>query len=173
MPLTPDSSLDLAFDASLIPAALRSSLPAGLHLRPLASTDYHREHLVVLANLTEVPDMGYDAYVAQFNAIKATPNTYFPIALVDESSDKLVAVGTVMMERKIVRNCGLAGHIEDIAVGADQQGKGLGKLVINVLTQLSESLGAYKTILDCDLKNEGFYVKCGYKNKGAQMAKYK
>ncbi|KAK4699723.1 glucosamine-phosphate N-acetyltransferase, partial [Phenoliferia sp. Uapishka_3] len=109
-------------------------------------------------------------------------------------------MGTLFMERKFIRGCGTAGHLEDIVVGENQQGKGLGKIIINVLTELSETLGAYKvstrnreesgargacpdvlelmspsitqTILDCDVKNEGFYVKCGYENKGYEMAKY-
>lgn len=101
--------------------------------------------------------------------------TYYPIVVVDKESDQLVAAGTLLVERKFLRNAGLAGHIEDIAVAPSMQGKGLGKKLIEVLTALSEVVGTYKvgkhgigkgcrkltyfcfvqTILDCDPKNEG------------------
>ena len=29
-----------------------------------------------------------------------------------------------------------------------------------------------QTILDCSGPNEGFYIKCGYKRAGLEMAKY-
>lgn len=48
------------------------------------------------------------------------------------------------MEKKFIRHLGLVGHIEDIAVDKSVQGKGFGKLIVEVLTALSESLGAYK-----------------------------
>lgn len=71
-----------------------------------------------------------------------------------------------------IRNLGLAGHIEDIAVTRDQQGKKLGLRIIHALDYIAENVGCYKTILDCTEANEGFYVKCGYKRKGLQMAHY-
>ncbi|KAL8281357.1 hypothetical protein RQP46_006391 [Phenoliferia psychrophenolica] len=170
--MTPDSDLLLAFPASLIPSGLHSLVPAGVHLRPLASTDHSRSHLAVLAILSPSPDPGAARWEAQFHALVATKDTYYPIVLVDDTSDQILALGTVFLERKFLRELASAGHIEDIAVSEKAQGKGLGKVVIQVLTALSESLGAYKTILDCDPKNEGFYVKCGYENKGVEMAKY-
>ena len=71
-----------------------------------------------------------------------------------------------------IHSLGSAGHIEDIAVDRDQQGKKLGLRIITALDYLSQKLGCYKTILDCSEANEGFYVKCGYKRAGRQMAHY-
>lgn len=64
------------------------------------------------------------------------------------------------------------GHIEDIAVAKDQQGKKLGLRIIQALDYISEKVGCYKSILDCSEKNEGFYDKCGFKRAGLQMAHY-
>lgn len=84
------------------------------------------------------------------------------------------------------------GHIEDIAVAKDQQGKKLGLRIIQALDYISEKVGCYKVfppsvlvwgslwmlirlvqaILDCSEANEGFYVKCGYKRAGLEMARY-
>jgi glucosamine-phosphate N-acetyltransferase len=119
----------------------------------LASTDYTRGHLDVLSVLTVVTDPGEEAWLAQFKALKAAPQTYYGIVIVDKASDRIVAVGTVFIERKFLRGLGSVGHIEDIAVDERQQGKKLGLRVIQALTRLSENSGCYKTILNCSDKN--------------------
>jgi len=77
----------------------------------------------------------------------------------------------LMLENSI-HNLGIAGHIEDIAVAKDQQGKKLGLKIIQALDFIAEKVGCYKSILDCSEANEGFYVKCGFKRAGLEMAHY-
>jgi glucosamine-phosphate N-acetyltransferase len=77
-------------------------------------------------------------------------------------------------------------------VAKDQQGKKLGLRMIQALDFVAEKVGCYKvratdmstggdygagltyrqTILDCSEANEGFYVKCGFKRAGLEMAHY-
>ncbi|THH20630.1 hypothetical protein EW146_g755 [Bondarzewia mesenterica] len=166
---TPDSQLDLLFPAHLIPQKVRDELPADLHIRPLASTDYHRGHLAVLQVLTAVTDPGEAAYVAQFNTLRAIPHTYYTLVIVSKQTDRVVGVGSVFLERKFLRGLGIVGHIEDIAVDASQQGKKLGLRIIHALTGISESNGSYKTILNCSDKNIPFYEKCGFMKKENEM----
>ena len=71
-----------------------------------------------------------------------------------------------------IHNLGQVGHIEDIAVAKDQQGKKLGLRIIQALDYVAEQVGCYKSILDCSEANEGFYVKCGFRRAGLQMAHY-
>ena len=71
-----------------------------------------------------------------------------------------------------IHSLGLVGHIEDIAVAKDQQGKKLGLRLIQALDFVAEKVGCYKTILDCSEANEGFYVKCGFRRAGLEMAHY-
>ena len=71
-----------------------------------------------------------------------------------------------------IHNCGRVGHIEDIAVAKDQQGKKLGLRLIQALDHIAAQIGCYKSILDCSETNEGFYVKCGFRRAGLQMAHY-
>lgn len=92
-----------------------------------------------------------------------------------------------------IHSLGQVGHIEDIAVAKDQQGKKLGLRIIQALDHVAEKVGCYKvnhsvcvlfrqesviltssikTILDCSEANEGFYVKCGFKRAGLEMAHY-
>lgn len=169
---TPDSELDLLFSPDFISPEVKGNLPEGLHIRPLASTDYYRGHLSVLEVLTIVTDPGEAAWVAQFNAMRAAPHIYHVLVTVDKTTDRIVAVGTVFMERKFLRGLGTVGHIEDIAVDKKQQGKKLGLRIINALTYISENSGAYKTILNCSEDNIPFYKKCGYEKKECEMAKY-
>jgi len=171
-PFTPDTSLDLMFPPDLISSEVKSQLPADLHLRPLASTDYNRGYLPVLSVLTVVTDPGEAAWKAQFNAMRSTPSTYYSIVILDKASDRIVGVGTVFIERKFLRGLGSVGHIEDIAVDKNQQGKKLGLRIIQALTHISENIGCYKTILNCSEANIPFYQKCGFVKKECEMAKY-
>jgi len=169
---TPDDELELLFDLKVIPDDIKQLLPEHLHMRPLASTDYTRNHLSVLSVLTQSPDPGPAAYLSRFQVLLSVPNTYYTIVIIDKRTDIIVAVGCVFMEHKFIRNLGIVGHIEDIAVDKNVQGAKLGLRIIQALTAISESRGAYKTILDCSAENIPFYVKCGYEVKGHEMAKY-
>ncbi|PWN23844.1 acyl-CoA N-acyltransferase [Microstroma glucosiphilum] len=172
MTFTPDSELELIFDAKLIPQSVKEQLPEDLHIRPLASDDYTRGHLTVLSVLTKAPDVGLTSWQEQFRLLSSIPNTYYPLVIVSRSTDQIVAMGTLVMELKFLRGNAKAGHVEDIVVSSQAQGRGLGKKVIQALTGISESLGAYKVILDCSEENAPFYEKCGYKHAGVEMAKY-
>lgn len=72
--------------------------------------------------------------------------------------------------RKYIRNLGCVGHIENIAVLEDQQGKKLGLYILQALGDIAEKVGCYKQIVDCSAKNEGFYVQCGFNRVGSEMA---
>ncbi|CAG7848922.1 SubName: Full=Related to glucosamine 6-phosphate n-acetyltransferase {ECO:0000313/EMBL:CCA68354.1} [Serendipita indica DSM 11827] len=178
MPMTPDSQLTLLFSPDLIPNSVRDALPSDLHVRPLAVDDYHRGHLEVLKVLSVVNDPGFDAYRAHFesmlpaNTSASKGQTYYVISIVSKQTDKVVATGSVFIERKFLRGLGSVGHIEDIAVSKDMQGKKLGLRVIQTLVALSEKAGCYKTILNCSDENIPFYEKCGFKKKENEMAKY-
>jgi len=141
-------------------------------IRPLASTDYQRGHLSVLSVLSIVTDPGEAAWVAQFDALRQLPRAYYSIVIIDKASDRIIAVGTVFIERKFLRGLGTVGHIEDIAVDKSQQGKKLGLRIIQALTLISEGTGCYKTILNCSDSNIPFYEKCGYEKRENEMAKY-
>lgn len=135
------------YDAGLLPQQLLSNLPAGLSLRPLAASDYARGHLELLTHLTAAPDVGQPAWSNRFEEIKRINTvqlTYLPVVIVEDHSDRIVGQATVFLERKFLRNAGLCGHIEDVVVDPRMQGKKLGLKLIEVLTALSEDLGAYK-----------------------------
>lgn len=157
---------DLLFESSEIP---KIDLPSGYTIRPLARDDDTRGALDVLRNLTTVGEISHDQFLAQFeHFVKHSP--LYRTIVITAAEGNVVAIGTVLIERKLIHACGTVGHIEDIAVAADQQGKKLGLKLIQSLTQIAKAQGAYKIILDCDRKNVGFYEKCGYVEAGVEMS---
>ncbi|PPQ73954.1 hypothetical protein CVT24_012543 [Panaeolus cyanescens] len=172
MAFTPDAQLDLLFDPKIIPADVKAKLGDDLHLRPLARTDLQRNHLAVLSVLTSTPNLTPAQYSQAFDTLRSCPNTYYTVVIVAKATDSIVGVGSIFMEQKFTRNLGRVGHIEDIAVDKNVQGRKLGLRVIEALTGISESMGCYKTILNCSDHNIPFYEKCGFEKKENEMARY-
>ncbi|KAL9048632.1 MAG: hypothetical protein Q9162_007623 [Coniocarpon cinnabarinum] len=160
------------FSPDLISPAVTSQLPAGYSIRPLQPRDYSLGVLTVLAVLTSVGEISQAAFEERFRYMHAqAPGTYYLIVVLD-GEGQVVGTGALVVERKFIHGLGLVGHIEDIAVAKNQQGKKLGLRIIECLDKVGEAVGCYKTILDCSEANEGFYVKCGYKRAGLEMAHY-
>jgi len=157
------------FPSTLIPPKAEENLPQNILIRPLQRTDFQRGHLAVLAHLAPVGDTTEEMWVEQFEWMKRCNGTYYVVVLVDESRDVIVGTGTLMLERKFMLNLAKQSHIKDVVITASQQGKGLGAKLIQALDLIGEGLGCYKTILDCEPKNEPFYRKCGYERMGIDM----
>ena len=63
----------------------------------------------------------------------------------------------------------LVGHIEDVVVRKDYEGKGIGiKLVTSMLERAKEK-NCYKTILDCKDDVKQFYERIGFKRESNGM----
>ncbi|ORX53987.1 acyl-CoA N-acyltransferase [Hesseltinella vesiculosa] len=160
------------FESSLLSPEVQAALPAGYTLRALRSSDYERGFLKVLEVLTEVGNHTKEQYLEQFNYLLNHNDQYYTITITDDSKNVVVAAGTILVERKFVHKNGLVGHIEDIAVDKNQQGKKLGLRIIQALKFIGAQRGCYKVILDCSEKNIPFYEKCGFKHKEYEMAWY-
>jgi glucosamine-phosphate N-acetyltransferase len=190
------------FSSSLISAEVSSQLPEGYSIRPLRKSDYNGGKnisprrgttdsltassristpstitdifpgfLPTLRVLTTVGDFSEEAFNARYDFMASRNDTYYVLVVCDET-ETVVGTGGVVVERKFIHNLGLVGHIEDIAVAKNQQGKKLGLRIIQALDHVAEKVGCYKSILDCSEANEGFYVKCGFKRAGLEMAHY-
>ncbi|VVT51755.1 uncharacterized protein SAPINGB_P003202 [Magnusiomyces paraingens] len=160
---------NLLFSPSLIPKEVAAALPQGYALRPLARDDVSRGVLDTLSALTTVGDVTAKTFGVLFDHWKSRGDVYYAVAITD-AANAVVAVGTVLVERKLIHGCGLVGHIEDIAVNKSQQGKRLGISLISALTAIGKAAGVYKIILDCSEHNVAFYQKCGYSVAGVEMS---
>ncbi|KAH9815434.1 acyl-CoA N-acyltransferase [Melampsora americana] len=178
MSTTEELEKDFLFDRQLIPDVVKEALGSDYIIRPLSKTDHSRSHLALLAGLTSAPDTGIADYQKRFELLRAinaaTPATptYATVCIINCSTDRMVGCGTLVLEHKFIRAGGSVGHIEDIVVDPTVRGKSLGKRIIEALTGISERLGAYKTILDCNKDNIAFYEKCGYVHKEYEMVRY-
>ena len=191
---TPSSSPYETTDGPLFPSSLISPeiiaiLPTDYTIRPLRRSDYHRGYLDVLRVLTTVGDISPEQWDARFDWICSRNDEYYLLVVCD-GDDRVVGTGSLIVERKFIHQLGLVGHIEDIAVEKGQQGKKLGLRIIQALDYVAAKVGCYKvcsrscsvsvsvtdwfmqSILDCSEVNEGFYVKCGFKRAGLEMAHY-
>lgn len=154
------------FSSALISKHASIGLKEGYTIRPLARDDLGA--LEVLKVLTTVGNIPQDEFHKQVEYWSSHDDTYFP-TIVANQSNKVVACGMLVIERKLIHERGLVGHIEDIAVASDQQGLSLGKHLIQALSSIARNSGCYKVILDCDEKNVKFYEKCGYRRAGVEM----
>ncbi|GME75898.1 unnamed protein product [Ambrosiozyma monospora] len=145
----------------------RAKLPEGYTIRRIQADDYERGVLKTLECLTEVGDISKEEYTETIEFWESQEG-YNTLVILDDK-DQVAGVGTLMIERKLIHRCSKIGHIEDISISDNHQGKGLGKFLIQSLTDMSKEKGCYKTILDCATKNEGFYEACGLKNVGSEM----
>ncbi|KAI1844859.1 hypothetical protein JX266_009087 [Neoarthrinium moseri] len=162
------------FSSELISPSVASALPEGYTVRALRQSDYSAGFLDCLRVLTTVGEITEAQFAARYEEMKKKDDIYYILVIEDASSGKPVVVGTgaLIVEHKFIHALGKVGHIEDIAVAKDQQGKKLGLRLIQALDFIAEKVGCYKTILDCSEANEGFYVKCGFRRAGLQMAHY-
>lgn len=138
-----------------------------MSIRKLEKQDYNKGYLNLLENLTVVGKISKDEFDKTFDELNSDYHIY-----VIEKENKIVATGTLLVEKKFIHQCGKVGHIEDIVVHQHENGKGYGKMIVEYLRDLAKKEGCYKVILDCTAKVENFYQKCDFKSKGIQMAVY-
>ncbi|RKO92480.1 acyl-CoA N-acyltransferase [Blyttiomyces helicus] len=163
---------DCLFSPSLISPEVKASLKPGFVVRPLAPSDYEKGFLEALSQLTTVGKLSKADFLDRYNYLKAHNYEYFTIVIEDVPKEKIVAAGTILVERKFVHGNGLVGHIEDIVTSSEYRGMNLGKLIIETLKYIGKQTGCYKIILDCSEKNIPFYVKCGFVHKEFEMVAY-
>mgnify|MGYP000388492422 CR=1 FL=1 len=146
-------------------------------IRPLKPSDFSKGFLGLLAKLTTVGNVSEEEFTRRFKEIfnaKEKSDSHTPpyfIAVIEDKG-RIVATGTLLIEKKFIHGCGCVGHIEDVVVDETMRGQHLGQQMIRFLTDYAKHAHCYKVILDCSEHNVGFYEKCGYSRKSVQMAKY-
>ena len=129
-----------------------------------------KEYDSVYRLLQELTDVG-EYNRSRFNTyIDTLPSNIHMFCICEDST--VIGVGTIMIEQKIIHNFSKVGHIEDIVIDSNYNGRGYGKNLIIFLTNFARQEGCYKVILDCSQKVKGFYEKCGYVEKNISMGIY-
>ena len=129
---------------------------AEIEIRKIEEGDLENGFLETLDFLRNAS--GLDKNVAKeiLKKIKQNPNHIIHVAT---DGKKIVGTTTLFIEQKFIHNGGLVGHIEDVVVRKDCEGKGIGiKLIMSMLERAKEK-NCYKTILDCKDDVKQFYER--------------
>ena len=140
-----------------------------MQFRNLQKNDFNLGYLDLLSQLTEVNKNNISSEKFS-NFIDKLGENHKIIIIIN--NNKIIATGTLLIENKIIHSISKVGHIEDIVVDSNSKGLGIGKQIVNYLTNLAKENNCYKVILNCNDHNIGFYQKCGYQKKETQMVKY-
>ncbi|KAA8516717.1 hypothetical protein F0562_016777 [Nyssa sinensis] len=141
-------------------------------VRKLEILDKSKGFIELLQQLTVCDSVSDKEFQQRFQELSSYGDDHLICVIEDDRSGKIVATGSVFIEKKFIRNCGKVGHIEDVVVDSCVRGMQLGKKIIGFLADHAHSIGCYKVILDCSVENRAFYEKCGFKPKEVQMVKY-
>ena len=136
-----------------------------LNFRRLEKADYDKNYLELLKQLTAVGDISKEKYETALDKIGAE-------VWVVEFEGKIIASVSLLLEQKIIHECGIVGHLEDVVVDRDYRKYGLGKFIIERIIKIAKERGCYKLIGDCKSELLGFCEKNGFESKCVQISIY-
>ena len=141
-------------------------------VRKLDISDKKKGFVELLQHLTVCDSISDEAFEERFREVAEYDNDHLICVIEDEISGRIIATGSVFIQKKFIRNCGKVGHIKGVVVDSKVRGKHLGKKIIEFLADQARLMGCYKVILDCSSDNVPFYNRCGFNQKENQMVKY-
>ncbi|MBM2818416.1 MAG: putative glucosamine 6-phosphate N-acetyltransferase [Nitrosarchaeum sp.] len=130
-------------------------------IRKLQKEDLWNGFLTTLDSLRQASDIDKKIAEKVFDKINQNPEHVIAVAVID---GKIVGSTTLLIEIKFIHNGGKVGHIEDVVVNKEHQGKGLGEKIVNYILKYAGDEGCYKTILDCVDEVKPFYEKLGFRH---------
>ena len=135
-------------------------------IREIEEDDLKNGFLETLDFLRNASDLDKNKANEILKKIKQNSNHIIYVAI---DNKKIVGSTTLLIEQKFIHDGGLVGHIEDVVVRKDYEGKGIGiKLVTSMLERAKEK-NCYKTILDCKDDVKQFYERIGFKHESNGM----
>lgn len=129
-----------------------------IEVRQMFATDLQRGFLECLAAFSPL-EMTEEAAIAVFqHRLRARISTF--VAL---EHDRVIGTASLFIEPKFLHNGGRVGHIEDVAVHPDLQGRGIGGQIVRHLIEICREHGCYKVILDCAETLIPYYERLGFR----------
>ena len=135
-------------------------------IRQIQENDLFQGFLESLDSLRKASDLEEDDAKLVLKKIRSNQNH---VVMVADSDGQIVGSITLLIEPKFIHQGGLVGHIEDVVVRSELQGKGIGEQLVNAALEYAKNHGCYKTILDCDDNVKSFYEKIGFKRNSNAM----
>ena len=137
-----------------------------IEIREIEESDLENGLLETLDFLRNASDLDNNKAKEILKKIKQNPNHIIHVAIDDK---KIVGSTTLFIEQKFIHDGGLVGHIEDVVVRKDYEGKGIGNKLVTSMLERAKEKNCYKTILDCKDDVKQFYEKIGFKYESNGM----
>ena len=135
-------------------------------IREIEEDDLEKGFLETLDFLRNASDLDKNKANEILKKIKQNPNHIIYVAI---DNKKIVGSTTLLIEQKFIHDGGLVGHIEDVVVRKDYEGKGIGIKLVTSLLERAKEKNCYKTILDCKDDVKQFYERIGFKHESNGM----
>jgi len=135
-------------------------------IREIEEDDLEKGFLETLDFLRNTGDLDKNKANEILKKIKQNPNHIIHVAI---DNKKIVGSTTLLIEQKFIHDGGLVGHIEDVVVRKDYEGKGIGIKLVTSLLERAKEKNCYKTILDCKDDVKQFYERIGFKRESNSM----
>jgi len=135
-------------------------------IREIEEDDLENGFLETLDFLRNASDLDKNKANEILKKIKQNPNHIIYVAI---DNKKIVGSTTLLIEQKFIHDGGLVGHIEDVVVRKDYEGKGIGIKLVTSLLERAKEKNCYKTILDCKDDVKQFYERIGFKRESNGM----
>ena len=137
-----------------------------VEIRNIVESDIDNGFLESLDSLREASDLDRKIGEDILKKIIANPDHIIHVA---EINGKIIGSTTLLIEQKFIHNGGRVGHIEDVVVSKEYEGRGIGIKLVSSLLEKAKGMNCYKTILDCSDELIPFYERIGFKQESNQM----
>jgi glucosamine-phosphate N-acetyltransferase len=135
-------------------------------IRVIVESDIDNGFLESLDSLRKASDLDKKIGKDILRKIIVNPDHVIHVAEID---GRIVGSTTLLVEQKFIHNGGRVGHIEDVVVSKEYEGRGLGIKLVSSLLEKAKVMNCYKTILDCSDELIPFYERIGFKQESNQM----
>ena len=137
-----------------------------IKIRDIVESDMNIGFLESLDSLRNASNLNMDIAKDILKKIIENPDHIIHVAEVD---GKIVGSTTLLIEQKFIHEGGKVGHIEDVVVSKEFEGRGIGLKLVTSLLEVANAKNCYKTILDCNDELIPFYERIGFKQESNQM----
>ena len=137
-----------------------------IKIREIVEEDIEKGFLKSLDSLRKASELDKEVAKDILKKIISDPNHIIHVA---EDNGKIVGSTTLLIEQKFIHNGGYVGHIEDVVVSKEFEGRGIGIKLVTSLLEIANTRNCYKTILDCKDELIPFYERIGFKQESKQM----
>ena len=138
-------------------------------IREIELADLQKGFFQSLSNLAGLGRIIEDNTRAEkiLSQIKSCPFHKIFVAVKDDG--QIIGSTTLLIEHKFIHDGGKVGHIEDVTVNKNYEGKGVGSTLVRKAMGFAKESNCYKVILVCSEKNIQFYKGIGFKEHEISM----